>query len=241
MARDFGDLAVRLAGAGYEAIAVNPRSGDVRAGTSQPTLHDLASDVADVISELHLEPAHVVGHAFGNRIARCLAADRPELIRSLVLLAAGGKYPPEPAALETARRFLEGELTAARRLDEEARLAAVQSVWFTEHTDGRAWLNGWDPLQIMAFTAASDATVLDDWWGGGSAPMLIIQGLEDRIAPPPNGRDLRDSCPDRVSLIELRGTAHALLPEEPELIASAIVQFLGAIDREREFPEGGQV
>lgn len=123
----------------------------------------------------------------------------------------------------------------------EVAVLTVQSVWFTPRTDGSIWLNGWDPLQIMAFTAASNATELDDWWGGGSAPMLILQGLQDRIAPPSNGRDLRNSYPDRVSLIELRGTAHALLPEEPDLIASAIIQFLEAIDRERELAEGGQV
>jgi pimeloyl-ACP methyl ester carboxylesterase len=158
-----------------------------------------------------------------------------------VLLAAGGKYPPEPAALETARGSLEGELPSATHLSEEERLAPVRAVWFTTRTDGRAWLNGWDPLQIIAFTAASNAAALDDWWVVGSAPMLIIQGLEDRIAPPANRRDLRDSFPDSVSLIELSATAHALLPEEPDMIASVIIQFFEDIDRDGEFPDGGHV
>jgi pimeloyl-ACP methyl ester carboxylesterase len=34
-----------------------------------------------------------VGHAFGSRVARCLAADRPELVRRVVLPAAGGLVP----------------------------------------------------------------------------------------------------------------------------------------------------
>jgi pimeloyl-ACP methyl ester carboxylesterase len=37
---------------------------------------------------------HLVGHAFCNRIARCLAVDQPPLVRSVTLLAAGGLIGP---------------------------------------------------------------------------------------------------------------------------------------------------
>jgi pimeloyl-ACP methyl ester carboxylesterase len=229
-ALDFSDLAARLVSADYEIVAINPRGSNMKPGANPPTLHDLGNDIAEVMDVLQIGPAHVIGHAFGNRIARCMAADSPHLVRSLVLLAAGGKYPPEATAFETARRFLEGELPGAMRLGDDERAAAVQYVWFTPRTDGRVWTEGWDPLQIMLFTAAAMATPLDDWWGGGSAPMLVIQGLQDRIAPPENGRDLRDRYPDRVSLVEIPEAAHALLPEEPDLIASTITRFLAAID-----------
>ena len=61
------------------------------------TVHDLAADVAGVLEAMDCGPAHLVGHAFGNRIARCLAADRPALVRSVTVLAAGGLIaPPTP-------------------------------------------------------------------------------------------------------------------------------------------------
>lgn len=232
-ALDFSDLAERLAGAGFEAVAINPRGSNIPPGSRQPTLHDLASDIACAMDALQISRAHLIGHAFGNRIARCVGADHPELVSSLVLLAAGGKYPPDPEIFNIARLFLEGEMPGTTCLDDNRRAAAVQSAWFTPRTDGRVWIEGWDPLQILSFTAASNATPLDDWWGGGAAPMLIIQGLEDRIAPPANGRDLRDRYPGRVSLVEIPDTAHALLPEEPDLIASTIVEFLKALDGDR--------
>lgn len=37
---------------------------------------------------------------FGNRVARMVAATRPDLIRSVILLAAGGKFPPVPVAAQ---------------------------------------------------------------------------------------------------------------------------------------------
>ena len=40
------------------------------------TLHDLAVDVAGVVKAIGCGPVHLVGHAFGNRIARCQAVDK---------------------------------------------------------------------------------------------------------------------------------------------------------------------
>jgi pimeloyl-ACP methyl ester carboxylesterase len=44
-----------------------------------------------VIETLCDGPAVVIGHAFGNRIARCLAADRPALVDLVVLLSSSGR------------------------------------------------------------------------------------------------------------------------------------------------------
>jgi pimeloyl-ACP methyl ester carboxylesterase len=62
------------------------------------TYHDLAADVAGVIDALDIAPAILLGHAFGNRIARTVAADTPEHLRGVILVAAGGKVGPRPEA-----------------------------------------------------------------------------------------------------------------------------------------------
>ncbi len=59
------------------------------------TLHDVAADVARAIENVGGAPVLVAGHAYGNRVARMLASDRPELVGGLVLMAAGGKFPGE--------------------------------------------------------------------------------------------------------------------------------------------------
>ena len=74
--------------------------------------------------------------------------------------------------------------------------------------------------------AAGRGTPLDEWWPGGSAPMLVIQGLQDKIAPPGNGRDLKANYPDRVTLVEIDGAGHAALVEHPARIADETVAFL---------------
>src|SRR5882757_2114573 len=91
----FCDLARVLAAGGLQTISVNMRGvGESRGSLDGITVHDLAADVAGVLEAMDCGPAHLVGHAFGNRVARCLAVDRPSLVRSVTLLAAGGLIGP---------------------------------------------------------------------------------------------------------------------------------------------------
>ena len=91
----FDDLARVLAAGGLQTISVNMRgAGESRGSLDGITVHDLAADVAGVLEAVDWGPAHLVGHAFGNRVARCLAVDRPSLVRSVSLLAAGGLIGP---------------------------------------------------------------------------------------------------------------------------------------------------
>src|ERR1700722_5873330 len=72
-------LADAVAEAGYRAVRINFRGAGKSTGPEKGvTLHTLAGDLAGVIEALKLAPANVAGHAFGNRVARMLDADRPE-------------------------------------------------------------------------------------------------------------------------------------------------------------------
>src|SRR3954447_16610952 len=91
----FDDFARVLAARGVQTISVNMRgTGESRGSLDGISLHHLAIDVAEVLETMDCGPAHLVGHAFGNRVARCLAADRPSLVRSVTVLAAGGLIGP---------------------------------------------------------------------------------------------------------------------------------------------------
>ena len=89
----FDHLARALVTGGFQTISINMRGiGGSSGSLDGATLHDLAGDVAGVIKAIGCGTVHLVGHAFGNRIARCLAVDQPALVRSVTLLAAGGLH-----------------------------------------------------------------------------------------------------------------------------------------------------
>jgi hypothetical protein len=73
--------------------------GSLFTGSSKRvTLQTMADDVAGVVETLKLGPVHMAGNDSGNRVARMFAASHPELTRSVILLAAGGKIQPKPPA-----------------------------------------------------------------------------------------------------------------------------------------------
>jgi sigma-B regulation protein RsbQ len=68
---------------------------------------------------------------------------------------------------------------------------------------------------------------LEEWWApAGRSKFLVVQGLNDLIAPPENGRALKQELGDRVTLIELSGVGHMVSLEAPEQTAHAILSFL---------------
>jgi pimeloyl-ACP methyl ester carboxylesterase len=219
-APDFDELAIALAGAGWRTAALNPRGvGGSKSPREEISLHDLAADVGAVVEALDGAPAAIIGHAFGNRVSRCLAADRPDLVRSVVLLAAGGRVPMAPDVQRAMRALV-------RPLPPEEHRAAIQTVFFAKGNDPTPFLTGNYIDVAIAQVRAGRNTEIDDWWGGGSAPILVIQGLEDRCASVGNGHMLREAFGDRVEVIDIPGASHALLPEQPETIARHILEFL---------------
>ena len=91
---DFEELSARLVRAGYQAIMPEPRGIGGSTGPLEGiNYHDLASDLAAVIRTVAREPVTVIAHAFGTRVARTLAADSPDSVKQLILLAAAGAVP----------------------------------------------------------------------------------------------------------------------------------------------------
>ena len=87
------DLADRIAAAGYRVLLPWPRGTGRRPddpALSATTLDDLAADLAALVDADGHAPVAVVGHAYGQRVARMLATRRPDLVERLILLAAGG-------------------------------------------------------------------------------------------------------------------------------------------------------
>src|SRR6202171_4671933 len=218
---DFDALSNRLVRAGYQAIMPEPRGiGGSTGPLKDITYHDLASDVAATIESVVGRPATVIGHDFGNRIARTLASDHPRLVKQLILLSAGGMVPRSPEMEKATTRFWETPLSR------EDRLAAIRQIFFAAGNYDRTWEEGWY-FEVARAQRASDArTPLKEWWAGGSVPMLVLQGTEDVIAVPENANRLATEFPDRVTLVAIPRAGHALLPEQPEQIEKAILAYL---------------
>src|SRR5271155_2331843 len=221
----FGDLARVLAAGGLQAICVNMRGiGESRGSLDGITVHDLAADVAGVLEAVDCGPAHLVGHAFGNRVARCLAVDRPSLVRSVTLLAAGGLIGPATPLGTGFRNATEVKMNGSDCV------TVLGARWLSPAADAKilARVECWPAVHLAHLAASRNVPLEDGWSAGAAAPLLVIEGLDDIVAPPGNGHALREQLGERVRLIDLPRAGHFLVLEQPEAVTRAVAEFVGA-------------
>jgi pimeloyl-ACP methyl ester carboxylesterase len=216
---DFDQLAAALAKDGYHVLRPQPRGiGESKGTMTGITYHDFARDIAAVIRQAGGGPAVIAGHAYGNWIARVVSTDFPDLVRGVVLVAAGAKnFPPS----------LSNEITTINDATkpESVRLKALQVAFFAPGHDPSPWLEGWYPAVTKAQREAGSKTSRESWWSGGTVPMLDLVAADDPFRPQETLEELKISFGARVAVRVIPNASHALPDEQPEAVARCIVDW----------------
>ena len=220
-AEDFDAIAARVAAARFCVLRPQPRGiGQSKGPLTGIDLHDYANDVAAVIEHAANGPAFVVGHAFGNRVARLLATIRPDLVRAVSLVAANVGKDPSPPNVRTAIRT-----SADPAAPEAERLAALQFAFFAPGNDARPWLSGWHPDVLAAERIAGDRTSREEDYAAGRAPVLYLQPDHDPLAHVDNAEAYKRALGERVTVVVIPHASHAAIAEQPQFIADELIRY----------------
>lgn len=219
-AQDFEDLGNRVVEAGYKVILINPRGiGESTGPMEAATLPDLGNDVWMVADKLGFDRIYMLGQNFGNRVSRTVSYLHPDRVIGLMLLAAGGEIEPDKATWDEFAKVFDPSLPPERHLQ------AVANSFFAPGNDASVWTDGWFGETAKAQTEAAKRTDFGPIYNGGTAPALIIQGINDKIAPVQNAFNLVTRRPN-ARLVAFPNMGHAMLPEQPGPIADAVINFL---------------
>ena len=220
-AADFDPIAGRLAAAGFRVLRPEPRGIGQSTGPWRGVkLEDLAADIAAVIEHDGGGPAFVVGHAFGNRVARMLATARPDLVRAVSLVAANVGHNPSPPDVRAAIR-----ISADVNAPYDERIKALQFVFFAPGSDARVWLKGWYPEVLAAQRIAGDRTSREADYAGGGVPILYLQPDHDPLAHVEDAEEYRRALGDRVTVAVIPNSAHAVIVEQPGAVSDALFAY----------------
>jgi pimeloyl-ACP methyl ester carboxylesterase len=224
---DFDPLTAALAGAGYRVLRPQPRGIARSAGPmTGVTLDDQADDIARVLDKLGRGPAVVLGHAFGNFIARVLATNHPAKVSAVILAAASGHTVAPEVNTAPLRAGDPG-------LPDDERLAALRLAFFAPGHDPSPWLAGWYS-QTLAMQHASVTTAgpaVKRYWAAGTAPVLEIIAALDPFHQRNEWPDLRTELGSRVTTTVIEDASHALFPEQPAAVAHAVIGYLKTLPR----------
>lgn len=215
-ASDFDVLCEALQVAGFNTLALDPP----HSLPGEPTLHDLAEYVITSIDTAQIGSFHLIGHAIGNRLPRMVTTDYPDRVLSLTLLAAGGHVEMERDILQSLIACYD------ETLSDEMHMHHVSRAFFAEGNDAEVWRKGWMPDVMRLQQAALSRVDRTEWWDAVAPRVLVVQALQDVIAPKGNGQKYASDHPAITTLVDIDGAGHAMLPEQPEAISAALISFL---------------
>jgi pimeloyl-ACP methyl ester carboxylesterase len=208
----------------------------------QYSLSDMAEDTAALLRELGIAPAHVVGASMGGMIGQTLAAEHPEVVRSLtsIMSTTGSRRRGQPAAsvyrylLRRPPRDRDGYVQRTAEI-----FGLVGSTGFERDEQyireraARAFDRGFDVRaggrQLGAIVASGDRTKALETI---DVPTLVIHGTVDKMIRPSGGRATAKAIPG-ARLLMIEGMGHDLPRGAWPQLIDAISEHARAADGAR--------
>lgn len=189
--------------------------------------------VVEVMEELKIDRAHIIGHSYGGGIALWLAASNPQLVRSLTLVDSTfpgtefGPGPQFPRAGPLTPVLVRGMLR--RRF---VRVALKKSYYEPEKVDEALVDDYLVRLRIEGVESAFRGLTARSARPNGvlnleelEPPVLVVWGAEDPLIEPWVGQQFAASVPDgRFKLLAECG--HTPMEEKPDEFVEVVEPFL---------------
>jgi pimeloyl-ACP methyl ester carboxylesterase len=217
------ELARDISARGLQVVTYNYRTiGGSKGRIDGITLLEYAQDVWRIADAMGRKKVHLAGKTYGNRVMRAAAAQRPERTLSIILIGAGGEILPSDEVQAMYWRYVDPNTSKQEWLRLQGELMFAPG---NEHLASRSAAIGSYPELAAAQIKASNATPKSEWLAGGTAPMLILTCLQDRLAVPENALNLAKSRPESW-MVGIPGCGHNMIYERPEDLTRLIVDFL---------------
>jgi 3-oxoadipate enol-lactonase len=212
----------------YRVIAVDLRGHGESSKPAGPySLAMFAGDAAALIEALDIGPCHVVGLSLGGMTTLELAATRPELVKSGVVVNSGPDFIPRTLK---ERAMVWQRLTLVRTvgLSKLGRIVADRTLPDEDQAELRervaAVLADNDKAAYVASMKAIVGWSVVDRLGQITSPMLIVASELD-YTPVASKQPIVDSALD-ARLVVVSGARHLLPVEKPDEFNEILTTFL---------------
>jgi pimeloyl-ACP methyl ester carboxylesterase len=212
---------------GYNVLAVDLPGHGKSVGPPLPSVEAIAAWLGALMTATGVERATLVGHSLGSLAVLEAAAQMPARVQAIALLG-----PAVPMAVADV-------LLDAARTNEALAYALINGWSFSaagqlgaSPSPGIA-LAG-NALRLMERSArgvlAMDLDACRHYANGLAAagawrgPALVLMGARDQMAPPKGAQALVTALAT-PRVVQLPGTGHALMAEQPDAVLDALIAF----------------
>lgn len=216
----------------HRVIAFDNRGAGASTQLDEPvSTRDLADDTLQLMAQLGVERAHVIGRSMGGAVAQHMALAAPKRVASLVLCASFARLDPlGRRVLTNMREALEWRL----RWDDHARHSVqnfVSAAFFNERPDEVAAIErliGGETRLPACYIRQNEACQAHDTLADLARieqPTLVMGGDCDPICSMTATRALAGGLPD-ARLEGFAGVSHFFLLEQPERFNALLLDWL---------------
>lgn len=215
------------AGSGFELAAVADRIADGLAGEGLRGGFDL------------------VGHSLGAGVALTLAAEHPELVRRLVLVAPAGLKPMNRVASMLLCTGVDGLLSVRRRLGGLSDLRWGRRLLLAFAADDPAAIAPTQARMMINASASAQRTsaAFSTITGTDLRPSLaqlrvalgVVWGEHDRTVPLSHAAAIREARPD-AEIVVIERAGHVAMVERPDAFVAALEGLLATLPKDATTP-----
>jgi pimeloyl-ACP methyl ester carboxylesterase len=213
---------------GYGQSSAGPPDGPVASD---------AADLAALLETLDLFPAHLIAHSYGGPVAFRLAADRPELLRSLSIHEPPllGLLADRPPTSDLGHRLLNGIDDICALVARGDPIGAARTVVEVFSTTPGAWERLPEPIQsefaarmdrwVVEYTDPASVRVPADQLAELLLPTLLTSGGQS----PPFLREIRGALVGQLpnpTELDLPAAGHAPQITHPSEYSGLLLSFL---------------
>ena len=201
------------------------------------TLEDMADDAIGLLEKLSIETVHIVGHSMGGLIAQLIAIHRPDMVKTLTLLASSPSHAfDDTYQSRQTLAFFEKDLAGMikkmilpsifmpltrKQMKKRTTLffSMMDKNLTTPHGEKKlneymdAYFSNGRTFNLMSWQgmAAVTSKSREDALKGITIPTLVVHGDEDKLFDYANGEALAAYIPN-AQLITIKGGGH-LFPQ----------------------------
>ncbi|MFT7589773.1 MAG: 3-oxoadipate enol-lactonase [Limisphaerales bacterium] len=215
----------------YKCVVYDHR-GQARSGLNGPfDMDTLTSDAIQLIEVLNLGSVHFVGLSMGGFVGMRLAINHKELVRTLTLMDTSA----DPEVFVFKYNML---VQIVKLFGVSSITSRVMKIMFSPHfladpekvalrTKWKNWLKARPKAVIGPVKGVIDRNSVFDQLGKIECPTLVIVG-EDDAATTPDKSERMVKAISNARLVTIPKAGHSSSIEQPEVVLTAMAQFLSA-------------
>ncbi len=214
----------------YQVIAVDMRNHGKSPQSDEIDYPLMASDIVELLQELNIQKAHILGHSMGGKAAMQLALNHPDLIEKLIIVdIAPVNYTPHhedvfkglfSIDLENLKSRGEADKALATYVDDAAVRAFLLTNLYRTETKQFGWKMNLQAIydQYANISAAPEGPAY-------SKQVLFIKGANSNYMIP-EYRDAVLSLFPKADYKVIKGAGHWPHAEKPAEFTQLIVDYL---------------